>query len=97
MSAPPKATRSWNMKWTTRQLFMPQSSFRGNSQELHVVGQELLVYGKEQSEAAGEYQTETHEDQQRTAIANQRRDQALIVVAVWLCDLLDSGPYCTSN
>ncbi|HYN26637.1 MAG TPA: hypothetical protein VES69_16565 [Pyrinomonadaceae bacterium] len=46
------------MKWTTRQLLMPQScSWLGHSQELHVVWEELLVYGKEQGEAAGEHQT----------------------------------------
>ena len=62
--------------------------FRGNSQELHVVWQELLVYGKEQSEAAGEYQTETEEDQERSAVTDQDRDQALVVVGPRFCVLL---------
>lgn len=44
--------------------------FRGDSQELHVVWQELLVNGKEQSEAAAEYQTKTDEDEQRGPIAD---------------------------
>ena len=37
--------------------------FRGHPQKLNVVWQELLVDGKEQGEAAGEYQTKTSEDE----------------------------------